>query len=298
MGVYALLSEKFPWLALEENFSLSRHTTIGCGGTVSAAASPADADEASELLAFLIREHIPYAFLGVGANTLPPDGHTDGVLLRTDRMTALVRSGGAMFVGAGVTGGALCRFARANGVGGFEPFTGIPMSVGGAVTMNAGVRGGHISDVALRVLAVRGSRIESFPLGMCGFGEKTSVFQEGILVVGALMRAETAPKERIEANTARYRGQRAALPKGRSMGCVFVNPEGRSAGEIIDACGLKGLRSGGAYVSERHANFILNEGGSSADVDALVRRVKEEVFRRTGVLLREEIRRLAFEART
>ena len=80
------------------------------------------------------------------------------------------------------------------------------------------------------------------------------------------------------------------------MGCTFVNPEGESAGKIIDDCGLKGRRIGGAYVSELHANFIINEGGTSSDVASLIDLVKDEVFRKRGILLREEIRRLSFSA--
>ncbi len=298
LGVSALLNERFPWLKTEENVSLARRTTIGCGGTVAVSASPSDAEEASELLAYLLGSGIPYAFLGAGANTLPQDEDIDGVLIRTDRLTALLMGGNCIFAGAGVTGGALCRFARGHGVGGFEPFTGIPMTVGGAVTMNAGVPGWHISDVVIRVLAVQNGKIRSFPLEMCAFGEKKSVFQEGIFVVGALFRAEPASKERIAANTARYRERRKSLPKGRSMGCTFVNPEGRSAGELIESCGLKGFREGGAHVSEVHANFIINEGGTAADVAALIGRVRGEVLAKTGISLREEIRRLTFDVHT
>ncbi len=219
----------------------------------------------------------------------------DAVLVRSDLLKGLVFDGNALFAGAGVTGGALLKFAADHGLGGFEPFAGIPMSVGGACVMNAGVRERHISDVVLRVLAVSGGRIMSFSPASCRFGEKMSVFQEGIFVVGALFRAEHSPKEKILGRTADFLARRAALPKGRSMGCTFVNPEGESAGEIIDRCGLKGLSVGGAHVSRIHANFIINEGGTSADVSRLIEIVKEEVLSKTGILLREEIRRLTLQ---
>ena len=293
MGVYALFAEKFPSATLAENVSLARRTTIGCGGKVSCTVSPSDAEEAAELLSFLKKSHLPRAFLGVGANTLPPDEDHDAVLVRSDLLSGIVLDGNTLFAGAGVTGGALLRFAACHEIGGFESFVGIPMSVGGACVMNAGVREKHISDLVVSVLAVRGGRIEQFPLKSCRFGEKTSIFQDGIFVV-VLFRAERSTARLISEKTAAFLQRRASLPKGRSMGCTFVNPVGASAGELIDRCGLKGLKVGGASVSRVHANFIINEGGSSADVAALIEKVKGEVLKKTGILLREEIRRLNF----
>lgn len=294
MGVYALFKERYPWIKTQENLSLSRCTTVGCGGVASLSVSPSDAEEAAETLAFFQREKIPYAFLGAGANTLPPEGNFEAAILRSDMMKGLVLDGDMLFAGAGVTGGALIRFARLHGIGGFEPFVGIPMTVGGAITMNAGIREKHFSDVVLRVLAVRGGRIECFPREACGFGEKKSIFQSGIFVAGAILRAERADERQISQKIAEYLARRSALPKGKSMGCVFVNPKEVGAGELIDRCGLKGMRVGGAFVSERHANFIINEGGSADDVARLIEKVKAEVYKKSGVVLIEEIRRLTF----
>ena len=111
-------------------------------------------------------------------------------------------------------------------------------------------------------------------------------------MTGAIFRLERRERREIEARTAYYAARRAHLPKGRSMGCVFVNPEGKSAGALIDGCGLKGLSVGGAYVSQRHANFIINSGATAGEISTLIGLVKNRVFERTGVLLREEIRRL------
>ncbi len=299
MGVYALFEDRFPLLTVREHVSFSRCTTIGCGGEAALSVSPSDAEEGAEVLNFLQRERVPYAFLGAGANTLPPDGFSDGVLVRSDHLKGMVLDGNTLFAGAGVTGGALVRFALCHEIGGFEPFIGIPMTVGGACVMNAGVKEKHISDLVLRVLAIRKGKIESFPLSACAFGEKTSVFQDGkIFVVGALLRAEPSIREKIRKKCGEFLQRRSSLPKGRSMGCIFVNPNGVSAGELIDRCGLKGLRYGGAFVSERHANFIINEGGTAADVSALIEKIKQDVFLQTGIALREEIRRLSFYEHT
>lgn len=296
MGVYALFADMLPMTAVSADFSLSRHTTIGCGGRAALAVSPSDAEETAEVLSLLHRRRIPHAFLGAGANTLPPDGDIDGVLVRSDLLGGLVLDGETLFAGAGVTGGALLRFAIEHGIGGFEPFVGIPMTVGGACVMNAGVRERHLSDLVLRVLAVHRGKIVGFSPEACAFGEKKSVFQEGIFVVGVLLRAQRAPRETILKRRDQCLARRALLPKGRSMGCVFVNPDGVGAGELIDRCGLKGRRIGGAHVSEEHANFILNDGGTSEDVSALIALIREEVLSKTGIELREEIRRLTFSA--
>ncbi len=298
MGVYALFKERCPSVATAEHISFSRCTTIGCGGEAAFSVSPSDAEEAAEVLRFLKKENIFYAFLGAGANTLPPDGEIEAALVRTDLLKGMVLDGNCLFAGAGVTGGALLRFAFNHGIGGFEPFIGIPMTVGGACAMNAGVKEKHFCDVTLRVLAVREGRIGSLPASACRFGEKSSVFQDGTFIAGVLLRAERSTRENIRKNCSEFFSRRASLPKGRSMGCTFVNPPGQSAGEIIDRCGLKGLRCGGAVVSDRHANFIINEGGSSQDVSALIRKVRTEVYQKTGIVLREEIRRLAFYGST
>lgn len=289
MELYDRLKGRFPRLRAERNFSFARHTTIGCGGVAAVAATPAE-EELAELIAFLRGENIPFCYLGAGANVLPSEQAYEGVVILFSRIRRLLTDGELIYAGAGVTGGALCRFARERSLSGFEPLTGIPMTVGGAVTMNAGVREGHISDLIVRVNAV-GERERAFDKRACLFSEKKSIFQSGIAVTGVVFRAVKGDGAEIRARTEEFRRRREHLPKGRSMGCVFVNPEGCSAGRLIEECGLKGLSSGGAYVSRVHANFILNEGGTSDDVGRLIDTVKAEVHRQTGILLREEIRR-------
>ena len=292
MDIFALLRDCFPDLCLEQDFSFARHTTIGCGGRAAVCASPASEEELAALLAWLAKRSIPYCFLGAGANVLPRDGDFDGVVVRFSRMNSLEEADGMIAAGAGVTGGALLRFAGAHRLGGLEFLTGIPTTVGGAVTMNAGVASGHLGDIVERVVGVEKGKLRVFSRAECRFSEKTSVFQEGIAVAKAYLRTEPSDEEAIRARMACFREKRKHLPKGRSMGCVFVNPEGRSAGAVIDSCGLKGLSVGGARVSEIHANFILNEGGTAEDISILIATVKKRVFERTGILLREEVRRI------
>ena len=291
MDLLSMLNEGLPSVEKEPDFSFAQHTTIGSGGSAAVALSPSDPEEAAACISFLCAKKIPYCFLGAGANVLPRDGRFEGAVIRFRRMKTLSFAE-ALYAGAGVTGGELLSFAERHCVTGFEPFTGIPTTVGGGVAMNAGIAARHFGDLVVSVVACENGSIKAFTHEECRFSLKKSVFLEGIAVLGVYFQAERAPQADIKARTAQYAERRKALPKGRSMGCTFVNPEGISAGELIDRCGLKGRRIGQASVSLEHANFIINEGTSSADIARLIDEVKEEVFRRTGILLREEIRRI------
>ena len=292
MEYFAYLSERFPQMRMEKDFSFSRHTTIGCGGCADVAVYPRSSEETTELLSLFCREHIPHCFLGAGANVLPLDGFYEGVVVRFSAMNSLQSDGEVLKAGAGVTGGTLCRFARMKNLSGFEPFTGIPMMLGGGITMNAGVAEGHFSDVVEKVVGVEEGKIRVFSARDCRFSEKKSIFQEGIAVTEVFLKGTPLAREAIEQRTEYFRKKREHLPRGRSMGCTFVNPKGISAGKLIESSGLKGLKVGGAHVSEIHANFIINEGGTSGDIAALINLVKQKVVEQTGILLREEIRRL------
>lgn len=292
MGIFATVRERFPMLAVEENFSFAEHTTIGCGGSAEAAVLLCSEEECAALLPFLRGKGIEYCFLGAGANVLPCDGVYHGVVVRFGGMRTLTREGDTVFAGAGVTGGGLLRFAAGQHLGGFEHFTGIPMTIGGGVAMNAGVPAGHFSDVVERVVGFDGSCLREFSAKECEFRTKQSIFLEGIAVLGVYLRAKQSFPEQIAQNLCYYRNRRAHLPKGKSMGCTFVNPMGISAGELIESCGLKGKRIGGACVSGEHANFIINNGSSARDIAALVEEIKNTVYKKTGILLREEIRRI------
>ena len=291
MDAFRLIDENFPTLEKERGFSFAKHTCIGSGGRAALAISPADIEEAANCLSFLERSRIPHCFLGAGANVLPQDGEFEGVVVRFNRMKRLVLSD-RLYAGAGVTGGELLTFAENNSVTGFEPFAGIPTTVGGGVAMNAGIAERHFSDLVISVIAYHDGVVKSYAKDECLFSLKNSVFLKGIAVLGVYFKAEKAPQAEIRERTRSYLERRKHLPKGRSMGCTFVNPEGISAGALIDQCGLKGRRVGFARVSEEHANFIINEGTSSEDIARLIDEIKEEVYLRSGIRLREEIRRI------
>ncbi len=295
MGIFAFLKERMPALAAERDFDFSRHTTIGCGGRAEVAVFPSSPEELCALLRLLKETGIPYFLLGAGANVLPQDEFFEGVVVRFSRMNALRREKDAIVAAAGVTGGALLRFARGEALSGFEPLCGIPMTVGGGTAMNAGIPLRHFSDLAEEVEAVAEGKLIRLQGRECGFAEKDSIFRGRIAVVSVRMRGAASTEEHILREEEKFRTRRGGLPHGRSMGCVFVNPPFASAGRLIEECGLMGTRIGGAVVSTQHANFILNEGGTASDVAALADRVREEVRRKKGVSLREEIRRFRGE---
>ncbi len=290
MDIVSLFGEVFPRMQTERDFSFAAHTTIGSGGRAALAVSPDNEEELAKTLSFLDGQKIPYCFLGAGANVLPADGLWEGAVIRFHKLNRISVDGDRIYAGAGVTGGALLRCAGRHSLSGLEPFAGIPMTVGGGAAMNAGITCRHFSDLVLYVDGIVDGKVYRFSLGECGYSEKNSVFLQGIAIAGVCLKG--VKSDRIAQNTAEYLAKRKHLPKGRSMGCTFVNPKGMSAGEIIDRCGLKGLRVGKAHVSDEHANFIINEGSSSQDISNLISIIKEEVKRQTGILLREEIRRL------
>lgn len=292
MRLFLQLHSRFPSLYLKENFDFSRHTTIGCGGRAKVAAYPTSVEESAALLAFLQRERIPVCFLGAGANVLPSDEDFDGVVVLFHKLNALYADDTVLYAGAGVTGGAFLRYAWEHGIGGFSAFSGIPMTVGGAITMNAGIKQLHCSDVVRRVLCVESGKLRTLESSDCDFGEKYSIFQNGIAVLGAYFQGKSALPDVIAKESCYFRSLRAHLPKGRSMGCTFVNPKHCCAGQLIEQCHLKNARVGGAVVSPLHANFIINEHGTATDVAMLINLVKQVVKAQTGVDLREEIRRI------
>lgn len=292
MEIISCLRERFPCLISEENFSFSKHTTIGCGGVAAVAVYPQYTAELARVISYCNDNEISYCFLGAGANVLPAEGFFEGVVVRFSRLNTLELRENRLVAGAGVTLGALLRFARTKQLGGFEAFTGIPATVGGATAMNAGVCDCHFSDVVERVVGVENGEVKEFSHEECCFSEKDSIFLNRIAVVEVTLCTQRSSLPKIKQNTHIYRERRKGLPHGRSMGCTFVNPQGLSAGKLIDDCGLKGVRYGGAFVSPDHANFIINDGGTSNDVAALIETIRERVFRQTGILLREEIRRI------
>ena len=278
----------------ESGFDFALHSTIGCGGKAETLFCPKTERELSALRLQLKKDKFPFFIVGNLSNVLPPDGEVEAAIISLKHLKQIVASD-TVYVGAGVTSSALLRSMQSIGKSGAEFLAGIPCTLGGALYMNAGVNGAHISDIVDSVIAVSDGGVKVLSLSDCDYGYKNSRFmQTDEIILGAHLRLHNKDAQTVKEKIKGYLQKRAHLPKGKSMGCVFKNPQNVSmtAGELIERSGLKGKRIGGARIADLHANFIINDGATSAEIKALIAFVKNEVYKRQGITLEEEIRYL------
>lgn len=282
----------FDGFAQERNFDFSKHSSIGIGSQAEICFQPRSLAELCALLALLERRDERYLVLGNLTNVLPPDEPFHTPVIRLQALNEVCALDGGAFAYAGAQASKLLRFCREKGLTGAEFLQGIPCTVGGAAFMNAGAGGRYFESIVESLLVYRKGELTYLSKADCRYGDKHSLFMdEDCVIVGARLCLERSTPDAVERTEKRYQARRAHLPKGKSMGCVFRNPSGAFAGELIEKSGLKGFRVGGAKVSEEHANFILNDGGATAqDVKTLVRIAKNAVSAQYGVMLQEEIR--------
>ncbi len=271
-------------------FEFSTHSSIGCGGSAKIAFYPRNDEEMQKLINRLREDGFAYRALGNLTNVLPPDEGFDQVVVSGKKLNKIV-VGKEIFISAGVSSGTIlsvCKRARKSGV---EFLRGIPCTLGGALYMNAGVAGRYTAEVVDKVLLLREGKRIILSQAECRYSYKKSTFMNGKdVILGAWLRLVDSDEEKIEREEKYYENRRAHLPKGKSMGCVFKNPDGYYAGELIERSGLKGFRVGGAKISQAHANFIINEGGATAkEIRAVIEIVKNAVYAQYGVRLEEEI---------
>ncbi len=273
-----------------DNFRFSDYTTYGLGGSATGAFAPASVYQAKYIYDKLSSTGKPLIILGNGSNVLASDKSFDGYVIVTRRMKGIVALGNnKVMCLAGTKISELLNYCKKRSLGGLEFMYGIPATVGGAAFMNAGVGSECIGDRISKV-KLYDRRCVILNNKQCNFGYRHSTMRDikGVITSISLDLEPSPPKE-IEEKIAYYKTKRSRLPKGKSCGCVFKNPNGVSAGLLIDNAGLKGLSVGKAIVSDVHADFILNNGGSADDVRKLIDIVKFRVFQKFGVLLREEV---------
>lgn len=281
-------------LRLRPEEPLAPRTTWRIGGPARFFAEVEDVAALAALLRWARAEGLPAVPLGKGSNVLVPDEGLDAVVfvLAGDLVTVSVEPPHVR-AGAGASLMSLAVTARNAGLAGAEGLSGIPSSVGGAVRINAGAYGTEIFDLLVDVtLVTRAGEVRVVPAGSVPRGYRWSALCDGDdVVAGATLRLRPAPREEVDARLAEVREKRKkALPTEPNAGSVFKNPPGDHAGRLLEACGLKGARVGGALVSERHANVIVNAGGATAaDVRALMARMREAVLDRFGVTLVAEV---------
>ena len=280
---------------LMHDVGMARLTTWGTGGPAERVYVPADARDLAAFLAGLDpRESV--LPVGLGSNLLVRDGGVGGVVILTTRGLGDIEElgKGAVRAGAGVPCAKLARHCARKGFAGGEFLAGIPGTVGGALAMNAGAHGVEMWDLVERVETVdRRGRRRWRGRGEFEVGYRSVAGVSGEWFTCADIRFVPADPESVRALTRRLvRARAASQPVGqRSCGSVFRNPPGDHAGRLVEACGLKGTRIGGAVVSEKHGNFIVNDGtASSSDIETLIDRVRSRVFEDTGIRLVPEVR--------
>lgn len=277
---------------------LANMSTLGVGGTAEIYAEPASQESAAAVISAARRIGIPIHVLGGGSNVIFPDGLLEGLLLSSRGMSGIVWHEDDDCVRAEVQAGVslpmLTAESARRGLSGLEFAFGIPGTVGGALAGNAGAGGRSIGERVLSVTSIEpDDSIAERRSGEFSYSYRSfPLAAEGRFFLSCVVSLERASAESIESETERFRAARANQPKGmRSAGCSFKNPPGDSAGRLLDVCGCKGMSRGGAAVSERHANFIVNCGGASAsDVIFLMEECRRRVFERTGISLESEIK--------
>ena len=285
------LKTQFPHLKIEPNYQFTKHACIGCGGEAKLAVYPQSKVEIISVIEKIKNSGLAYVLLGNLSNVLPPDGEYQKIPVITKGLDGIQIEKGELYVEAGVSSGKLLQFCKERGLSGAEFLTGIPCTLGGATYMNAGVSGMYISEITSAVLAYVDGKLVKMSNAECTFSYKHTAFmQKEIVILGTYLRLKEKSLQEIQASMSAYAQKRKHLPTGKSMGCVFKNPLGYSAGELIDCSGLKGVSFGGAKVSEKHANFIINEAScQSKDVVYLIEKIKKEVAQKYDVRLQEEI---------
>jgi UDP-N-acetylmuramate dehydrogenase len=282
------------------NESLARHTSLKVGGVADFFVIPADLDDLRELLGALAATGTAYLVIGGGCNLLVRDGGFRGAVISLKGLCRLERlPGNFLAAEAGVTNGALVRFAEEKGLAGLEFLSGIPGTVGGALCMNAGAQGEALLELVETLTTLQGGEITVTRQGELDYGYRRLALASGEVIVAATFRMSEGSareiEERIEAFLAHRRNaQRVGYP---SAGSYFRNPKGMQAWRLIDEAGLRGHMVGGAQVAEAHTNFLINRGGATArDFLELARIVKEKVRERSGILLEEEVRIIGEDA--
>lgn len=280
---------------LKEAEPLHRHISLRVGGPTALFAVPDSLEDITTLLGCLKEENIPWVLLGSGTNMVFANGGYGGCVIKLgERFARIQREDDlTLTAGAAVSLAAVVSSSAEKGLSGMECLTGIPGTIGGAVFMNAGTKSGEIADVVSEVHLFDGKDEKWIPGDEVGFSYRSSGIARGNIVLGVRLQLKPSSQEEVrsmmKAQAERRKGnQPSSIP---SAGCWFRNPEGDSAGRLIDEAGMKGESCGGAQVSEVHANFLVNTGGATAsDFLTLARKVKEKVHSRFGVTLQEEVR--------
>lgn len=278
---------------------LKNHTTFKIGGCCSILALPQSTDEILDMMAVCRNADAPVFLLGKGSNLLVSDEGFDGVVLKlTNNFAKITVKDTVIEAESGASLSSVCHTAYENGLTGLEFAWGIPGTIGGALFMNAGAYGGEMKDVVCSSEHIdKDNKIGSFEKEQLDLTYRHSIYADlpGYCITKVVLKLERGNRDQIKARMDDLMERRKSKQplEYPSAGSTFKRPEGNYASALIEQCGLKGLRCGGAQVSEKHAGFLINAGDATcADVCELIERVKKEVRQQTGYQLECEVKRL------
>ncbi len=283
-----------PFDFVREYYPLAPHTFYRIGGVARWAFLPRTSDEVRRAYAWMTERKIPVLVMGAGSNMLIDDNGFSGGVLFTTELKSIEPVGSEKYrCGAGVTlSDIVTTVMLPNNYTGVGALTGIPGTLGGALYMNAGTVNGSICQFAEIVTMVTSGGVETVHLRPQLYGyRKQSFCGNRDVIMEAQLSFTASTKDESFVYRHYIQRRRETQPQGWCCGSVFKNPPENHAGRLIEACGLKGLRRGGAVISEKHANFIMNDDNASfEDVRGLIQLVKDTVFDRCGIMLEEEVR--------
>lgn len=278
------------------NEPLSGYTTFKIGGPADILVLPASIEEVSAVMGIAMQHNIPVTVLGNGSNILVRDKGIKGLVLKFgSEIAKLSHSKSIVTAGAGAMLADVSSYAAKLGLGGMEFAIGIPGSIGGAVFMNAGAYSGEMCQVVSAVSCVSpDGSIKRFLISELAFGYRHSRFQDnGCIICEVELQLQKEEKQMIAMRMDEYTVKRETKQplEMPSAGSTFKRPPGYFAGTLIEQAGLKGLQIGGAQVSIKHAGFVINAGGATAeDVLSLIEEVQRRVYEHSGVMLHPEVR--------
>jgi UDP-N-acetylmuramate dehydrogenase len=282
---------------LTPNAPLAPLVWFKSGGTAEWLFEPKDLADLQQLLRDL-DPAVPVMALGLGSNMIVRDGGVAGVVVRLGKAFAKVSNSAELTLdcGAGASGILVSSTARDSAIAGLEFLRSIPGTVGGFVRMNGGAYGGEVKDVLTECdVVLRDGSLHTLQVGDLGYTYRHSELPDGAIVVAARFKGRAGKADDIQAEMDRISASREASQPLRSKtgGSTFKNPEGHKAWQLVDEAGCRGLTMGGAQVSEKHCNFLLNLGeATSADIEGLGEEVRRRVKDKSGVTLEWEIQRV------
>ena len=285
---------------LKQNEPMSQHTSWRAGGNALHYFEPVDLEDLSCYLAALPAAE-PVLWVGLGSNLLVRDGGFPGTIIATSQIlnNLEIEYSGLVKVEAGVSCGKVAKMTARAGLSGAEFLAGIPGTMGGALAMNAGAHGSETWNIVTSVMTLsRSGNLACRTRSDFRIGYRRVGIHDNEWFISAILQLQNDPEHKGEQRIREFLERRSATQPVRQHNCgsVFRNPPGDYAARLIDACDLKGARTGNACVSEKHANFIINLGGATAgDIEQLIQHIQETVYRKFSVALEPEVRIVGIE---